>query len=129
MFHPTSKKNGTGNCGCLGLGGVRRPALAAFALLACTAASLQAQNGEVAAQGKAPSLDETRLTMGKWIETQQIIAKERKEWQQGKEILQGRLELVKKELGTLTEKIQAASASVAESNKKKSELQIGRAHV
>jgi hypothetical protein len=123
MLNPTSRKNGTGGSGCQGHGGVRRPALAVFALLACTAASLQAQGGEVAAQGKAPSLDETRLTMGKWIETQQIIAKERKEWQQGKEILQGRLELVKKEVGTLTEKIQAASASVAESNKKKSELQ------
>ena len=50
------------------------------------------------------SLEETRLTMGKWIETQQIISKERNEWQQGKEILQGRLELVKKETAGLEEK-------------------------
>ncbi len=32
--------------------------------------------------------------MGKWIETQQIISRERNDWQQGKEILDGRLELV-----------------------------------
>src|ERR1044071_7677120 len=42
-----------------------------------------------------PTLEETRLTMGKWIETQQIISKERKDWQQGKEILVSRLDLVK----------------------------------
>jgi hypothetical protein len=50
--------------------------------------------------------------MGKWIETQQILSKERNEWQQGKEILLGRLELVKKEVASLEEKIaEAQSAS------------------
>jgi len=69
-----------------------------------------------------PSLEEARLTMGKWIETQQIISKERKEWQQGKEILLGRLELVKKEMATLEEKIKTAQSSVAEANKTRDEL-------
>jgi hypothetical protein len=41
--------------------------------------------------------------MGKWIERQ--ISKERNEWQ-GKEVLVGRLEVVKKEISTLEEKIQ-----------------------
>ena len=54
-----------------------------------------------------PTLEETRLTMDKWLETQQIISKERKDWQQGKEILLGRLELVKKEVATIEEKTQA----------------------
>jgi len=61
--------------------------------------------------------------MGKWIETQQIISKERNEWQQGKEILTSRLELVKKEASGLAEKIQQAQASVAETNAKRDELQ------
>ncbi len=60
--------------------------------------------------------------MDKWIETQQIISKERKDWQQGKEILQGRLELVKKEIATLEEKTTQAEASVAESDKKRNDL-------
>lgn len=68
------------------------------------------------------SLEEMRLAMSKWIETQQIISKERKDWQQGKEILLGRLELVKKEVATLEEKIKQAESSVAESNKKRNEL-------
>ena len=54
--------------------------------------------------------------MGKWIETQQIISKERKDWQQGKEILLGRLELVKQEVATLEEKIKQAETSVAEAD-------------
>ncbi len=69
-----------------------------------------------------PTLEETRLKMDKWLETQQIISKERKDWQQGKEILLGRLELVKKEIATLEEKTKQAESSVAEANKKRSEL-------
>lgn len=60
--------------------------------------------------------------MGKWIETQQIIAKERNEWQQGKEILLSRLELVKKEHTALEEKILQAESSVIETHAKRDEL-------
>ena len=52
-------------------------------------------------QAAKPTLEETRLTLSKWIETQQIISKERNDWQQGKEILQSRIELVGKEVGVL----------------------------
>jgi hypothetical protein len=60
--------------------------------------------------------------MSKWIETQQIISKERNDWQQGREILLGRLELVKKEIAALEEKIKASEAAVAESNAKRDAL-------
>ena len=70
----------------------------------------------------APTLAETRLAMAKWIETQQILAKERNEWNQAKEILQGRLELVKKEIATLEEKTEQARATVAEADAKRAEL-------
>src|SRR5262245_18442880 len=69
-----------------------------------------------------PSLEETRLSMSKWIETQQSIAKERKDWQQGKEILAGRLELIKQEVASLEEKIAQAQSNVAEADRKKAEL-------
>lgn len=62
------------------------------------------------------------MTMDKWIETQQIISKERKDWEQGKEILTGRLELVKNEIAILQGKIQEAQASVGEVEKKRAEL-------
>jgi hypothetical protein len=70
-----------------------------------------------------PTLEETRLTMGKWIETQQIISKERNDWQQGKEILLGRLELVKGEIALLEEKIAEARSGVAKAEEKRTELQ------
>lgn len=69
-----------------------------------------------------PSLEETRLTLAKWIETQQIISKERNDWQQGREILQGRVELVGKEVGALRERIKQAESAVSESNRKRDEL-------
>lgn len=81
-------------------------------------------NPQAGGQGTAaaPTLEETRLTMGKWVETQQIISKERNDWQQGREVLQGRVELVKKEISTLQEKIQQAQTSVDEAKKNKNEL-------
>lgn len=75
------------------------------------------------AQG-SPTLEETRLTLDKWIETQQIISKERKDWQLGREILLGRLELLGQEVGTIEERIRLAGAGVAESNKKRAELLV-----
>jgi hypothetical protein len=97
------------------------------------AAMPAAQDGEKAAppaeakpaarpDDAARSLEETRLSMGKWIETQQILSRERKDWQQGKEILQGRLELVKQEIASLEEKIQEAQSSVATADQKHAEL-------
>ncbi len=69
-----------------------------------------------------PTLDETRLTLAKWIETQQIISKERNDWQHGKEIVHGRIELVSKEVGLLAEKVARSQAAVTESNKTRDEL-------
>lgn len=69
-----------------------------------------------------PTLEEARLTLSKWIETQQLIAKERNDWQQGKEILLGRLEVVKQEIATLEEKIKEAQSTVAAAEQKRTEL-------
>jgi uncharacterized protein DUF3450 len=69
-----------------------------------------------------PTLEETRVKMDKWIETQQIISKERKDWQQGKEILLGRIDLLDQEASGLREKIKQAESSVADANKKREDL-------
>ncbi len=106
---------------------VRRPWVAPQTLLLLTAACAVCTGAMSAYQDNAPggtsaTLDETRLTMGKWIETQQLISKERNEWQQGKEVLLGRLDLVKKEIATLDEKIASAQSAVAEAGKKRDAL-------
>jgi FtsZ-binding cell division protein ZapB len=105
------------------------PLTAAVAVLAAVSASpATGQSAPAAAAGaaaegaQAPTLDQARLTLGKWIETQQIISRERNDWQQGKEILEGRIELVGKEVSVLKERITTSEAAVAESDRKKQEL-------
>lgn len=94
----------------------------AICLLSSGVLSAGMSVGDVEKISAPQTLEETRLKMDKWLETQQIISKERKDWQQGKEILLGRLEVVKKEIATLEEKTKQAESSVAEANKKRSEL-------
>ena len=69
-----------------------------------------------------PTLEETRLTMDKWIETQQIISRERKDWHRARRYCLDRLELIKKEIATLEEKTGQAEAGVTEASKKRSDL-------
>jgi hypothetical protein len=64
----------------------------------------------------------TRLALAKWIETQQIISRERNEWQQGKDLLQARIELVGKEVSQLQERITQSREAVAETNRKRDAL-------
>lgn len=92
---------------------------AGFPLAAAGAAQDAAETQD---EDTPPTLEQTRLAMDKWIETQQIISRERKEWQQGRDVLLGRLELVKKEITTLEEQIAEKQSAVAESDRKRSEL-------
>lgn len=99
------------------------PALATLLLVAAAGAAVSAampapQDGG----GTPPTLEETRLVMEKWIQTQQTISKERKDWQQGKDILLGRLELVKQEVLSLEKRIQDADASAKEAARKRDAL-------
>lgn len=70
-----------------------------------------------------------RLATDKWIETQQIMFKERNQWQQGKEVLVGRIELVEKEIKDIEEKVAKSTASVDEANKKHTELESENDHL
>ncbi len=101
----------------------------ALLLLACAAglASMKASSATAATTettAAQPTLEETRLVMDKWIETQQIIAKERNDWQQGKEILTSRLSLVKEEITTLKEKTKEARTGLEEANRKRDALEL-----
>jgi len=109
-------------------GARRRPLHALLPVLALGLAASAAPRAAQDGQGEARSIDELRLTMSKMIETQQIISKERKDWAQGKEILLGRLELVRAEIAGLEQKIAEAQASVDAANAKRDELaaEVGR---
>ncbi len=84
----------------------------AVGLLLSGAMPAAQDSGDVSPASGSSTLEEARFAMSKWIETQQIISKERNEWQQGKEILLGRLELVKREIATLEEAKTKAQSKV-----------------
>lgn len=91
-------------------------ALAAAVVLVATAARPGDEESNA-------GLESTRAVLGKWIETQQIITRERNEWQQGREILGGRIDLLRKEYFSLQEKIEQAQKDVGESAARRAELQ------
>jgi septal ring factor EnvC (AmiA/AmiB activator) len=104
-------------------GGRARRAALLGAALALLAAGVPAPATDPAPDDTSPpTLEETRLALEKWIETQQIISRERKDWQQGREILQGRLELVQTEVAALEEQIAATRTGIAEADRKRAEL-------
>src|SRR5688572_28311997 len=105
--------------------------LPAVAALALSVTVLSGGTG-VAQENKSPApaaaapqgatLKDTRLRLDKWIETQQILAKERKEWQQQKELLATRIELLNKEISGLEEKIVIAEGEAAAASKRVADL-------
>lgn len=94
---------------------------AVLSLMVCGAVPIFTIGAEPAApQG---TLDETRLALNKWIDTQRMITKERNEWQQGKEILANRIQLVESEIAGIEAQIKKSEAVVADAQKKRDELQ------
>ena len=70
----------------------------------------------------APIIEATRETLTKWVETKQLISKEKSEWASGKDILEDRVRLAQAETATVRDKLKEISAAVAEAQKKRDEL-------
>jgi len=66
------------------------------------------------------AIDSTRSTVSKWIATQNLIFREKKEWREGKELLEARIEALEQEIA-------AAEAKLAENDKVLGELHRQRA--
>jgi len=70
----------------------------------------------------APIIEATRETLTKWVETKQLISKEKSDWASGKDILEDRVRLAEAETTTVRDKLKEISAAVAEAQKKRDEL-------
>jgi len=68
-----------------------------------------------------PTPDSTRETLAKWVETQQLIAKEKREWADGKEILTSRIDVIKGEIEAVKAKLADARKTAGEANAKKAD--------
>jgi hypothetical protein len=99
-------------------------AVSGAALLGVLLLSSAGRSARQSSDGDQRSLAETRLSMEKWLETEQILSRERKDWQQEREILLGRLELLRHEVGLLEESLAEARAKKLESERKKGELTV-----
>jgi hypothetical protein len=74
------------------------------------------------AKSDAPAdIDGTRSTVGKWVATQELIFKERKSWQQEQEILSSRIELIRKEIADLEQRLAETRKVLGESAARRSE--------
>ena len=69
-----------------------------------------------------PMIDSTRETIAKWVETKQLISKEKSEWISGKDILGERVRLAEAETISVKEKLKEIELAVAEAQKKRDEL-------
>ncbi len=67
-------------------------------------------------------METARQCLEKWLETQRLISKEEQEWRVGKELLQERVELIRKEAESLKEKIAQTKKESAEAAAKTGEL-------
>lgn len=86
----------------------------AAAVLAAGVASAAADPATVTATPES-----ARAALAKWVETQQLIAKERQDWQQGKLILESRIDAVGGEIAALKVRLAETRRSAAEANEKK----------
>jgi chromosome segregation ATPase len=73
-------------------------------------------------QGRG-SIDQTRDTLSKWVETRQLIARTRSDWDSDREILEQSIKAFEKELSTLEEQLAKASGGSEQVVKESADLQ------
>ena len=90
----------------------------------CAAALVAMALGGLASaqQSSGEKLESARATLAQWVETQQMISKEREDWQTSKEVLEQRIELLRDEISSLREKIANTEESIASAQQQKAEL-------
>jgi len=86
----------------------------------CVAVVLASQDPE------ADRIDAARDAAGKWVATQKLIYQERKDWQQSKELLLARIELLQKEIGEQEARLAETRRTAAEAEGRKREGVAGR---
>lgn len=104
-----------------GLRAARRGAVAAFALAALPAAAAGAGTAPAAPgpANKPVAIETARAALGKWFEVQQAIAREKREWQQDKEVLEARIEVLQRELADMDERLGKARDKLGEAERSK----------
>jgi SMC interacting uncharacterized protein involved in chromosome segregation len=67
-------------------------------------------------------IESTRDVLDRWVETRRIISEEVREWALGKEILESRVDVVKRDLDTAKERVVETEKSITDADRKRAEL-------
>lgn len=70
-----------------------------------------------------PSIDDTRSTLEKWVETRQVISRTRSEWQADKELLEQQAALFERELKNVADAAAKVDTSSTQVSKERSEAE------
>jgi hypothetical protein len=101
----------------------RRALLAgALSTAALLVAAVPAAPQEPAAEGTQERLQGTRSALDEWVKTERLISQEQRDWALGREILEDRIGVVQREVESLRKRIAEAEESIANADKKKTEL-------
>ena len=94
--------------------------LAAASAWANTPSAQQATESDEASVGAR--IDSTREVLDRWVETRRIISEEAREWALGKEILESRIDVVKRDLAGAKERVAETEKSITDADRKRAEL-------
>ena len=76
----------------------------------------------IAETDRRPDLEGTRALLAKWVETRQVISREERDWQLGKEVLEERISILKRQIESLDGKIAAAKSDLGDVARSEREL-------
>ncbi len=83
-------------------------------LLTTVVALAPPSRSEPQATSGATGIDGARSTVAKWLATQQLIFKERKDWQDSKEILEARIAAAEREIAALEAKVDESGGKLSD---------------
>lgn len=79
-------------------------------------------SGASEAPSSSDDVEATRAMVARWMETQRILARERQEWEEARDILGARILVVEKEIADLQGSIVEARKAASETGKRRQEL-------
>ena len=109
----TSRSTFIRTCGAIGVLALA----AAWAPAPTTPQAGAAEEPDVGAR-----IESTRDVLDRWVETRRIISEEAREWALGKDILESRIDVVKRDLAAAKERVVETEKSITDADRKRAEL-------
>ena len=92
------------------------------AMLGLTAPQQTPAAETASAEDVGARIDSTREILDRWVETRRILSEEIRDWALGKEILESRIDVVKRDLASAKERIAETEKSITDADRKRAEL-------